>query len=364
MSTPQRPPRSRSPFAAAFLSLIFPGLGHAYAGAWARALAFAALPLLSLALVAGIALRVDRFELLGFVIQQPVLVALLVVNLALLVYRIVAAVDAWQVARFLNAADASGGGRLGRARLPDQPALDRRPACRHPGHGRRSRGGGPLQRAGAGSRQLRVLRGRRPDLRLARHLAVARQLPRPLPVGRPGEAPSASAEVLPTPLSSAATGTQAPTLPPWDGKGTLNVLLVGVDQRADQTSFNTDTMIVVSVDPKSKQVAMFQIPRDTVDVPVPANARSVWGSVYRGKINSWFVQNRNRTDLWPGKTAQARGFNVAQGDPGRAVRYRHPLLRRWSTSRASGTSSTRSGASRSMSRSRSPRATTPSGAAR
>ena len=32
-------PRARSAFAAAFLSLLFPGLGHAYAGAWQRALA-------------------------------------------------------------------------------------------------------------------------------------------------------------------------------------------------------------------------------------------------------------------------------------------------------------------------------------
>ena len=32
--------------------------------------------------------------------------------------------------------------------------------------------------------------------------------------------------------------------------------------------------------------------------------------MYGGKINSWFNQNRNRTDLWPGKTANARGFNA------------------------------------------------------
>ncbi len=36
-------------------------------------------------------------------------------------YRVVAAVDAWQVARFLNAADAAGDGRLGRAKLPINP---------------------------------------------------------------------------------------------------------------------------------------------------------------------------------------------------------------------------------------------------
>jgi len=56
-------PRARSPFAAAFLSLIFPGLGQLYAGAPMRALAFAAAPILFIALVAGVALRLDRIEL-------------------------------------------------------------------------------------------------------------------------------------------------------------------------------------------------------------------------------------------------------------------------------------------------------------
>ena len=43
MNRPQEPRRrARSAFAAAFLSLLFPGLGHAYAGAWHRALGFAA----------------------------------------------------------------------------------------------------------------------------------------------------------------------------------------------------------------------------------------------------------------------------------------------------------------------------------
>jgi LCP family protein required for cell wall assembly len=116
-------------------------------------------------------------------------------------------------------------------------------------------------------------------------------------------------DAVPTP-EPGASGTLAPTLPPWDGKERLNVLLVGADTRQGEATFNTDTLIVVSVDPVSKQVAMFQIPRDTVDVPVPPNATSLWGSTYGGKINSWWTQNRNRTDLWPGKNAQQRGFNA------------------------------------------------------
>src|SRR4051812_47417237 len=103
MSTPEGAPRSRSAFAAAFLSLIFPGLGHAYAGAWSRALAFAALPLLLIALVGGVALRADRAQLLGTLLDPGVLTALFIGNVLALVYRVVAAVDAWQVARFLNA---------------------------------------------------------------------------------------------------------------------------------------------------------------------------------------------------------------------------------------------------------------------
>src|SRR5688500_13844907 len=98
--------RTRSSFAAAVLSLIFPGLGHAYAGAWNRALVFAAPPVLLIALIAGVALRVDRLELLGFLLQPEVLIALLIVNVIVLVYRLVAIVDAWRVAGYLNYVDA------------------------------------------------------------------------------------------------------------------------------------------------------------------------------------------------------------------------------------------------------------------
>ena len=306
MSTPQREPRSRSAFSAAFLSLVFPGLGHAYAGAHSRALAFAAMPVLVLALFAGIVLRADGTDLLAFFVQEPVLIGLFAVNVIALAYRIVAAVDAWQVARFLNAGDASGGGRLGRARLP----LNQ------------------LSVAGLLAVVLVMSGG---HFAVARYNALALNLvdcvfseggdpscESPEASQDPGQSldpedsaePSASADAAsaPTPEGTPGSGTPAPTLPPWDGKERLNVLLVGSDQRKGDTSFNTDTMIVVSVDPETGEVAMLQVPRDMVDVPVPANARSLWGNVYRGKINSWFTQNRNRTDLWPGTTADARGF--------------------------------------------------------
>src|SRR5919198_1065019 len=109
-------PRARSPFVAAFLSLLFPGLGHAYAGAYQRALAFAAVPVLIIALALGVAVRSDRGELLGWMIDN--LGSIFVVNILVFAYRAVAMVDAWRVAAFLNAVRDSGDGRLGRPRVP------------------------------------------------------------------------------------------------------------------------------------------------------------------------------------------------------------------------------------------------------
>src|SRR5947209_5438845 len=63
-------PRGRSPFAAAFLSLVFPGLGHVYLGAYRRALGFAAPPFLIAALIAGFAVRMSAFDLAGLAVQS------------------------------------------------------------------------------------------------------------------------------------------------------------------------------------------------------------------------------------------------------------------------------------------------------
>src|SRR3954447_24149300 len=109
-------PRARSPFAAAFLSWIFPGLGQLYAGAPMRALAFAAAPILFIAAVAGVVLRLDRIELLGLVLNPFVLSSVFVLNLLVLIYRVVAIVDAVRVAEYMNRYAAAGHGRLGPGR--------------------------------------------------------------------------------------------------------------------------------------------------------------------------------------------------------------------------------------------------------
>jgi polyisoprenyl-teichoic acid--peptidoglycan teichoic acid transferase len=50
----------------------------------------------------------------------------------------------------------------------------------------------------------------------------------------------------------------------WDGKERLTVLVMGLDKRPDEigTGFRTDTLILVSIDPKTKSIGMLSIPRD------------------------------------------------------------------------------------------------------
>ncbi len=289
-------PRGRSPFTAAFLSLLFPGLGHLYAGATQRALAFAAAPILLVALLAGIVLRLDRIELVGLVFNPFLLSSVFVFNVIALLYRLVAIIDAYRVAEYLNAFSAAGDGRLGPARIPRQP----------------------LSIAGLLAVIL-VMTGS--------HVVVARYDMLALDLLESGcifigDQPSRECSVDPTPAPDASPdGSQEPepspvggevpevSVPPWDGQEQLNILLIGTDQRPKDGTYNTDTLIVVSIDPVSKQVAMFSLPRDTVDVPIPPGpAQQAFGPVYERKINAWFTSVRNREDLFPG-TDRTRGYN-------------------------------------------------------
>ncbi|MBI2776735.1 MAG: LCP family protein [Chloroflexi bacterium] len=286
-------PRRRSPFVAAFLSLLFPGLGHAYLGAHRRALGFAAPPILVGALVAGIGVRLDIFELAGLAIQTWFITAVFVVNLIALAYRATAIVDAWRIARWIE----SGGAPAGRPR----------------GHVAAT---APLAIAGLvavlGVMSLVHVAVARYDLLLSSTTRCIFDLgatdcaatPTPTPDGSGEPTDQATATVEPSAVGSALP---ASTIPPWNGRDRLNILLIGADEQGG--GHNTDTLIVLSIDPATNQVAMFQLPRDTVDVPIPDGpARKLFGAQYGGKINSWFVAVRNRPDLFPG-TDQTRGYN-------------------------------------------------------
>jgi len=286
-------PRQQSAFVAAFLSLLFPGLGHAYARAWTRAIGFAAVPLLLLALILGVFLKTGAIGTAVLLVANLSLI--LVGNIVALVYRAVVAIDAYRVVAFVNA-QAEGDGRLGRPRIRLNP----------------------LSVAGLAAVCL-VIGGT--HVVVAKYGGAAEDIvsciqdancdvpgdssPNPSngPLSTDSPAPTLSLPPVGTPLASTSA------VPAWNHTDRLNILLLGVDQRAGDSTFNTDTMIVVSIDPVTKNVALFSLPRDTVDVPLPVAAQGVFGSVYQGKINSLWTNARNRPDAFPG-TDRQRGYNA------------------------------------------------------
>ena len=287
-------PRQQSAFAAAFLSLIFPGLGHAYARAWTRAIGFAAIPLLILVLMLGVLLKVGLLGAAVLIVANLPLI--LAGNLVALVYRGVAAIDAYRVVTFVNAQDVTDP-RLGRRRIRLNPISVAGLAAVLPGDRRQPCRGRSLRRrpSRTSPRASRTRTACRPD--------SASPNPSDAPLSTDSPTPTLSLPPIGTPLASTSP------VPAWNHTDRLNILLLGVDQRPGDGTFNTDTMIVVSIDPVTKNVALFSIPRDTVDVPLPKSAQDVFGRVYAGKINSLFTNARNRPDAFPG-TGNARGFNA------------------------------------------------------
>ena len=73
----------------------------------------------------------------------------------------------------------------------------------------------------------------------------------------------------------------------------INVLLVGVDNRAKRTANLTDTMMVASLDPVGHTVSIVSIPRDLVDAPLGD------GNTFGPKLNSLLHYANNHPEEFP-----------------------------------------------------------------
>lgn len=105
--------------------------------------------------------------------------------------------------------------------------------------------------------------------------------------GGPSAAPPETTTTLPGPSTTVTTGpgSTTTTVPPttstthapllWDGLERLNLVLLGADSGVGRTGTRTDTMIVVSIDPASGNVAMFSVPRQLSNPPLPTGM-GVW----------------------------------------------------------------------------------------
>ena len=311
----------RSAFAAAFLSFIFPGLGHAYLGRRLRALLWAALPLLGLAALGGLALSPQRSEYVFQLADPNILFGVLVVLVIDLLYRLLAVLDAYRLGR--DPAVGSAGTRLlsGAGVVAIVVVL----LASHVAI---------AQPVLLGIDTINDITGNAGDDSEIADLDALAQLDEsfvlnyqglePLVTADPNASPGTlSAETSPaTQAPPPGTDAQAeiapeptPDLEEWDGKKRLNVLLIGADGgRAGLYSYLTDTMIVVSIDPTTGRVAFISLPRDTAGIPLPRNwpAYNEFGGAYNNKINTLYTVARGRPDLFPGNDKE-RGFTALMG---------------------------------------------------
>lgn len=85
-----------------------------------------------------------------------------------------------------------------------------------------------------------------------------------------------------------------------DEDGRLNILLLGGDAAPDRGGLRTDSMIVVSIDLASARVAMFSVPRDMVDIPLPPEVAELFPCrCWPNLINALYGYGLANPNLFP-----------------------------------------------------------------
>jgi polyisoprenyl-teichoic acid--peptidoglycan teichoic acid transferase len=232
----------RSPSRVAFLSFLWPGLGHWYVGRRATAALFA--------VPAIFALVFFILKALGGLEQVAVLFLVPASALAILILAVLLA--AWRALAMADALRGMGRGSWRTGRTPLVVVLlAGLLVASHLWVGYVAWAG---YSAGSG-------------------IFVANPLPTPTPA--PGTTPAPPDEYLATPLATPPTKSSR-----------INILLTGVDSAESRTTSLNDTLMVVSIDPATNKVSLINFPRDIANFPL-------WnGGTYKGKINSLMTYAR------------------------------------------------------------------------
>lgn len=275
MSAPGTPPSASRPWLAAFASAIVPGVGQLIAGDRRRGRNLLIINVVILVAI-GFFFR-DRVAVLTAWLQPTSLALMMVGNIILLGYRIWAADDAYRSAK-------------GRA-----PASFRSPTSAVLG--------------GAVGLSMILLT---PHIVFGYYDLVQYDLLTSVFTAS-STSTTVVAEEDPTTPSTDATGstvttqpgdTTTSTTPPgsviWDGLDRLNILLIGGDYGTGRTGIRTDTMITVSIDPSTGDAAMFSVPRNWTQAPLP-DGMGVWDcNCYPELINELWVAGEQHPEAFPG----------------------------------------------------------------
>jgi hypothetical protein len=117
---------------------------------------------------------------------------------------------------------------------------------------------------------------------------------------------------LPNPPSAGPIVTPIPG-PSWMRDGRLNVLLLGVDAGPGRWGVRTDTMILASVDVATGRAALFGIPRNIVNVPLPAESQDAFPAChcFPMLLNALYTYAFSHTNQFPG--GDNRGYRAVAG---------------------------------------------------
>ena len=119
----------------------------------------------------------------------------------------------------------------------------------------------------------------------------------------PTTAPTTTGSGATAPSSTTSTTTTTTTIPPvvapWDGVGRYNVLLMGSDAGVGRVGVRTDTMIVASIDIETGWMALFSVPRNLADMPLPLEADFFGCDCFPQIANELYAFGLDRPELFP-----------------------------------------------------------------
>ncbi len=267
-----------TPLAAAVRSAVIPGWGQLVEGRGRVAVWMFRVVVVVLTAVAAAAV-VGPSQLARWLVDPQVLLGLLVLNVALALFRLFAVWDAWQ-------------GAGGVARSGILFALLLFVAVPH---------------VAVGWGQFRtytvltsVFGGDDAD-------RVAAVGGTPTTGGVEPSATEGSEGTEPTPSTVTTLPTTTTTSVPWEGRERLNVLLLGGDAGPGRRGIRTDTMILVSIDLTDGDVALFGFPRNLKRLSFPDGSEF---TAYSGILNEVYAFGLDRPDLFPGSNPGAAAIRT------------------------------------------------------
>ena len=279
---------------AAVLSFLVPGTGQLLTGRLLAGLLFLS-PVIVAVVAAVVASGGDRGRLLGYLVQPGVLLGIVILDGVLLAWRALAIVDAWW-------------GRHSKApktvfSVITLVALLALTGATHFVIGAQVMAARDTVEAVFASSDDEGDDG-------FGEIPEETEAPSPTPTPLPTATPEPGATAAPTPSP---TPTPAPTPVPGPlTDGRLDVLLVGGDAGPGRWSLRTDTLMVLSVDTETGDSALFSIPRNMVNVPLPKESRNAFACrCFPRLINSLYVYASSHPGSFPGKD-DTRGLRAVQ----------------------------------------------------